>query len=103
MNSCFSIHIHRHLKCIHLSLQKLHYVDILFEPAQKNNTFVIRGATNRTPYAEIDFDAHAEPLPVSCENSPARSSILNSTEEDGIYISKASSENDNREMINNNW
>lgn len=49
--------------------QCLKYVEILFDPFPMGHRFVIRGSENRKPYALIDFDAHAEPLPSSSESS----------------------------------
>lgn len=49
--------------------QCLKYVEVLFDPFPMGHKFVIRGSENRKPYALIDFDAHAEPLPSSSESS----------------------------------
>ncbi|XP_052072854.1 uncharacterized protein LOC127710938 isoform X2 [Mytilus californianus] len=49
--------------------KRLKYVEVLFDPFPIGHKFVIRGSENRTPYAHIDFDAHAEPLSSSSENS----------------------------------
>lgn len=55
---------------------QLKYIEVLFDPFPNGHTFVIRGAQNRTPYAHIDFDVHADPLPSSSESSSTRSSVV---------------------------
>ncbi|CAC5424086.1 unnamed protein product [Mytilus coruscus] len=47
---------------------KLNYINVVFEPKPHIGTFYIHGADNRTPYADIDFSAKAEPLSSSDEN-----------------------------------
>lgn len=59
------------------------YVEVLFDPFPMGHTFVIRGSENRKPYALIDFDAHAEPLPRSPENSSTSGEEISDDEDIG--------------------
>lgn len=47
---------------------KLNYIDVVFEPKPCIGKFYIHGADNRTPYADVDFSAKAEPLISSDED-----------------------------------
>lgn len=47
---------------------KLNYIDVVFESKPHNGKFYIHGADDRTPYADIDFSAKAEPLISSDED-----------------------------------
>ncbi|XP_071123146.1 uncharacterized protein [Mytilus edulis] len=44
------------------------YIEVDFEPKQENKSgskFYVHGSNNRSPYADIDFSAKADPLPES--------------------------------------
>ncbi|VDI07333.1 Hypothetical predicted protein [Mytilus galloprovincialis] len=56
---------------------KLNYIDVVFEPNQHIGGFYIHGADNRTPYADIDFSAKAEPLNSSDESDENSSCLEN--------------------------
>ncbi|XP_052073487.1 fasciclin-2-like [Mytilus californianus] len=51
---------------------KLNYIDVVFEPKPCIGKFYIHGADNRTPYADVDFSAKAEPL-ISSDEDDIRS------------------------------
>ncbi|VDI33012.1 Hypothetical predicted protein [Mytilus galloprovincialis] len=46
----------------------LNYIDVVFEPQAHSGKLYIHGADSRTPYADIDFSAKAEPLISSDED-----------------------------------
>lgn len=46
----------------------LSYIDVVFEPQPHSGKLYIHGADSRTPYADIDFSAKAEPLISSDED-----------------------------------
>lgn len=50
---------------------RLNYVDVVFEPKPQNGKgkYYIHGAEKRTPYADIDFSAKADPFISSDEES----------------------------------
>lgn len=44
------------------------YIEVDFEPKQEKSDpklFYVHGSNNRSPYADIDFSAKADPLPES--------------------------------------
>ncbi|VDI47750.1 Hypothetical predicted protein [Mytilus galloprovincialis] len=53
---------------VNTSSSKLNYIDVVFEPKPCIGKFYIHGADNRTPYADVDFSAKAEPLISSDED-----------------------------------
>lgn len=64
---------------------KLNYIDVVFEPNPHIRAFYIHGADNRTPYADIDFSAKAEPL-ISSDESDENSSCLENNCDDFVTL-----------------
>ncbi|CAC5400156.1 unnamed protein product [Mytilus coruscus] len=54
--------------------QNLNYVEVAFDNTTPNGAFCIHGADERTPYADIDFSARADPFNISKENEESLSS-----------------------------
>ncbi|XP_052063841.1 uncharacterized protein LOC127703809 [Mytilus californianus] len=57
-----------------LDTQNLNYVEVMFDNTTNNGAFCIHGADTRTPYADIDFSAKADPLIILEENEESLSS-----------------------------
>ncbi|CAG2240900.1 unnamed protein product [Mytilus edulis] len=59
-----------------LNPPNLNYVEVVFDNTTHNGAFCIHGADSRTPYADIDFSARADPLIISEENEESLSSHI---------------------------
>ncbi|CAC5424097.1 unnamed protein product [Mytilus coruscus] len=57
-----------------LDPQNLNYVEVMFDNTTNNGAFCIHGADARTPYADIDFSAKADPLIILEKNEESLSS-----------------------------
>lgn len=64
---------------------KLNYIDVVFDPKPHVGQFRIRGADNRTPYADIDFSAKAEPL-ISSDEDDEGSACVDNNDEDFVSL-----------------
>ncbi|XP_052073005.1 uncharacterized protein LOC127711079 [Mytilus californianus] len=64
---------------------KLNYIEIAFDPVTIKREFQIHGADNRTPYADIDFTAKADPI-ISSDESEDSSSLNENNENDFVSL-----------------
>lgn len=63
----------------------MNYIEIAFDTVTNKRQFRIHGADNRTPYADIDFTAKADPM-ISSDESEDSSSLNENNENDFVSL-----------------
>ncbi|VDI52990.1 Hypothetical predicted protein [Mytilus galloprovincialis] len=83
-SDCENVNQRQHRNRKHDST-KLNYIEIAFDTITNKRQFRIHGADNRTPYADIDFTAKADPM-ISSDESEDSSSLNENNENDFVSL-----------------